>query len=137
MRSRRNGRARMPRKTRTNPAPREPNGAGEGRPTSEDVTYRVYVVELDRALCAKSGCSARNGLPPVYVGQTYLSPVARFEQHRRGYKSSRHVRQWGIGLLPALSVGYGPYAARTQALEAEAQLASDLSDQGYCVFGGH
>jgi predicted GIY-YIG superfamily endonuclease len=99
--------------------------------------YHVYVVELDRALCAKRGCLPRNGRPPVYVGQSANPPEGRFAQHKEGYKASRFVRDFGVKLLPRLSKGYGPFTAREAAIDAEARLARRLERLGYCVFGGH
>ena len=46
---------------------------------------RVYVIELDRA----AGRRRDPRIPWVYVGSSARKPEERFEQHRRGYKSSR------------------------------------------------
>lgn len=99
--------------------------------------YYVYVVELDRALCIKLGCLSRNGKAPVYVGQSASPPDVRFRQHKDGYKSSKHVRTYGLRLMPRLYRGVGSQPTRTAALEAEQQLAEKLRKMGYCVFGGH
>ena len=102
-----------------------------------DQAYHLYVVRLDQALCNKRGCLSRNGQPPVYVGQSAKTPEARLRQHKKGYKSSRIVRDYGVCLRPRLSKGYGPFGTRAEALEAEAGLARRLKRMGYCVFGGH
>jgi hypothetical protein len=99
--------------------------------------YYVYVIELDRALCERRGCTARNGKPPVYVGQSVIPPAVRFEQHKRGHKASRIVRRYGLRLRPHLSTGHGPYDTRQEALDGEAAVADALVHQGYCVHGGH
>jgi hypothetical protein len=99
--------------------------------------YQVYVIELDGSLCERHGCPATNGRPPVYVGQSVLSPEIRFDQHRRGYRSSRYVHKHGLRLLPELYADQSPYATRPEAEEAEAGLARSLRQQGFCVFGGH
>ena len=98
--------------------------------------YHVYVVELDPAYCERERCPARNGAPPVYVGQTFHAPAERLEQHLRGYRASRSVRKYGRRLLPELSAGNGPYATRAEAEAAEAVLAQRLREDGYCVLGG-
>jgi predicted GIY-YIG superfamily endonuclease len=103
----------------------------------ERSSYHVYVVELEPALCEERGCPSANGSPPVYVGQTTHPPEFRFEQHKEGKKSSKHVRKHGVRLLPDLYADNGPYATRSEAEEAEAALASLLRQEGYCVFGGH
>lgn len=108
-----------------------PTGRGERR------IYHLYVVELDRALCVKRGCLARNGKPPVYVGQSAHTPEDRFKQHKAGYKSSRFVREFGVQLLPRLYRKAGPFSSRADAIVGELRLARQLEDSGYCVFGGH
>lgn len=119
-------------RTPTTRAPRD-----EDRPLREQARYSVYVIELEQRLCIGSGCFSRNGRRPVYVGQSAVTPEARFLQHKQGYKASRFVRNYGVCLRPQLSKGCGPYSSRAEALEAEAQLAQRLKKQGYCVFGGH
>ena len=98
--------------------------------------YHVYVVELDPAYCERGRCPARNGRPPVYVGQSFRAPAERLEQHLRGYRGSRSVRTYGRRLLPELSAGNGPYATRAEAEAAETMLAQRLWEDGYCVLGG-
>ena len=107
-------------------------GDRTGRPA-----YQLYVVELDRSLCIKLGCYSRNGKAPVYVGQSAQSPEARFRQHKAGYKSSRYVRTYGVGLLPKLAREGRGLPTRSAALQAEHRLAEKLRRMGYCVFGGH
>jgi hypothetical protein len=105
--------------------------------TRTAMTYQVYVVELDSALCLTRDCPSRNGLPPIYVGQTACAPEDRFQHHLDGHKSSRYVRAHGVRLLSELTVGVGPFGARDEAVEAESALAGRLRAEGYCVFGGH
>ena len=110
-------------------------GARGGAPVPP--AYQVYVVELDRSLCSKLGCYSRNGKAPVYVGQSAQSPEARFRQHKAGYKSSRYVRTYGVGLMPKLARECRRLPTRSAALQAEHRLAEKLRRMGYCVFGGH
>ena len=53
--------------------------------------YFVYVIELDDAV----GTRVRADKPAVYVGQSAVAPEERYAQHRRGYRSSRYVRNHG------------------------------------------
>jgi hypothetical protein len=100
-------------------------------------SYHVYAVELDQSLCERRGCLARNGKPPIYVGQSFSTPEDRFKQHKAGYKASRFVRDYGVRLLPRLYKACGPYATREEAEDGEARLAARLRGKGFCVFGGH
>ena len=61
-----------------------------------DTVYRVYVIELDESL--RQG----TGKPAVYVGQSAKTPEERFEQHLRGERASRYVRDHGVRLRPRL-----------------------------------
>jgi predicted GIY-YIG superfamily endonuclease len=112
------------------------------RAQSERRLYHLYVVGLDRALCVRRGCLARNGRAPVYVGQSAHSPEARFKQHKAEYKSSRFVREFGVQLLPRLYQRSGAFLSRSEAIDGEQRLgeqrlARQLESSGYCVFGGH
>lgn len=98
----------------------------DGR-TSE---YHVYVVELDDAAAPTSTGKC------VYVGETNLTPQARFEKHKAGHKAARKVRDFGIRLLPQLTQGIGPFATREESLAAERALCEDLRRRGFTVFGG-
>ncbi len=56
--------------------------------------YRVYVIELDRAVMQirafrERNPDARADKPCVYVGSTWLEPQKRFEQHKAGVKANR------------------------------------------------
>ena len=98
--------------------------------------YHVYVVELEGHLLGRRECLGATGGPPLYVGQSALTPGDRFEQHRAGHRASRIVRAHGVRLRPDLSDSWGPYATRAEAEAAEAALAEDLRARGFCVFGG-
>ena len=98
--------------------------------------YHVYVVELEGDVLRRRECADASGGPPLYVGQSALTPEARFEQHRAGHRASRIVRAHGVRLRPDLSAPWGPHATRAEAEAAEAELAEDLRGRGFCVFGG-
>jgi hypothetical protein len=75
-------------------------------------------------------------MPTVYVGLTGLDPGQRFENHKRGTKSSALVRRHGLRLLPELyaSLNSMPCEATKQ---KERDLADELRREGYTVAGGH
>jgi hypothetical protein len=95
--------------------------------------YKVYVIELDPAACARRRCFSRNGKPPIYVGQTWHALDVRFRQHKAGDKSAPVVERYGIRLVPEKCLK--GIASRTEALEAELERASFYRSEGYCVFG--
>ena len=73
----------------------------------------------------------------LYVGQTSCDPDTRFDQHKTGYKASRHVNRFGVGLLPELVAHLNPMRG-WEALELEAALAEELRRAGVpWVEGGH
>ena len=91
--------------------------------------HHVYVVLLD-----DPRRTPRWGL---YVGQTSRDPDWRFDQHKAGYKSSRHVRRFGVRVLPELVEHLNPLRG-WEALELEAALAEVFRDAGILwVEGGH
>ena len=94
-------------------------------------TYRVYVIELDD--------SRRKGTdkPAVYVGQSAKAPEERFEQHLRGQRAWRVVRDHGVRLRPRLYCSYPAAATRKEAEALERRLADRLRRRGSTVYGGH
>jgi len=105
---------------------------GKRTPAVQSPAYSVYVIELDDAV----GPRVCPDKPAVYVGQTVVTPEERFEQHRRGYRSSRIVRKHGVRLRPRLYRNFGPYETRAEAEAAELQLARRLRNRGFTVYGG-
>ena len=84
----------------------------------------VYAIELDHP----------KG-PALYVGQTGLSPEARFDQHRRGgMYASDVVHHYGVALRPER---LGPFPSIERAERAERELANTLRAAGLTVFGRH
>jgi hypothetical protein len=101
--------------------------------------YNVYVILLDDAVRRTRdvvpGSDPRK--PCVYVGQTVLTPKARFLQHKRGQLNARHVAKHALRLMPELFEMYNPIETREEAEEIEAALAEILHLEGYTVLGGH
>lgn len=91
--------------------------------------HAVYI-----ALLHDSRGAGRWGL---YVGETSRDPDVRFDQHKTGYKASRHVTRFGVRLLPMLVEHLNPLR-RWEAIELEAALAEELRQAGVpWVEGGH
>jgi predicted GIY-YIG superfamily endonuclease len=91
--------------------------------------HAVYVVLLeDRRRGVRHG---------LYVGQTSRDPDLRFDQHKAGYKASRHVQRFGVLLLPDLVAHLNPLRG-WEALELEAALYEAFVAAGVpWVEGGH
>lgn len=89
-------------------------------------TYGLYVLEID------------SDPYYVYVGQSYLSPEERLEQHKNGVHSARSLRgAVRLVLRPDLYEGLPRYQSRDEALKAERDYATKLKNYGYRVEGGH
>lgn len=85
----------------------------------------VYVIELDDP-------------NTVYVGETGLPVEERFEKHKIGYKSSKHIRKAKNPMLrPDLYEHLPQYLTVKESQKAEEKLAETLRKKGYKVFGGH
>lgn len=102
--------------------------------------FSVYVVLLDSAVLTHATVQRLNpkrvpGKPCVYVGMTGLTVDERFRNHKRGHKSARVVKKYGIQLLPHLFEHLNPMPYEA-AVQMEKDLAEDLRSQGYTVTGG-
>ena len=98
-----------------------------------NVVYTVYVINLSDDVGPRI-----NPHRWVYVGQTQKTPEERFEEHRRGYKASKWVKNYGLHLNYELFSRAVPQVRfRQDALAIESQLATDLEDRGFNVKGGH
>lgn len=89
-------------------------------PLKTQNSHFVYVLRLKGEMNA------------VYVGVTGLHPYARYLNHIRGYKSSRHAK----GRATALITFEGPMTAK-KARQREPELANELRQMDYTVYGGH
>ncbi len=93
--------------------------------------FNVYVVELEPAAAKNPGRGC------LYVGETATTPEDRWRRHRSGGRTAAQiVARYGHCLRPDLSSGIGPFATRTEAVQAETELAVELRRQGYVVYGG-
>lgn len=101
--------------------------------------YRVYVIELDRAVLARrkfrsKNPQARPGKPCVYVGQSALDPEARFAQHKAGINSNVYAHEFGLRLRLRSMRALPAYATRAEAEAAEKRCAARLRARGYAVW---
>ena len=71
-------------------------------------------------------------LNSVYVGMTGLHPYARYLNHIRGYRSSRHTKNRATALISF----EGPMSTQN-AKKREPELADELRKMDYRVYGGH
>lgn len=102
------------------------------------IHYHVYVVELNQDVLKDPKFLSENpninrSLPCYYVGITGLNPEERFNNHKRGYKSSRIVKKYGKHLVPELYEKYNPMTYE-KAGRIETILAKNLRLTGYGVW---
>jgi predicted GIY-YIG superfamily endonuclease len=90
--------------------------------------HHVYVVYLRNP--------KGDGRAGYYVGMTGLTPERRFENHKNGIKAAGIVRRCGERLVPKLYEHLNPMTY-ADAMAMEAQLADELRERGFQVFGGH
>lgn len=92
-------------------------------------TYGVYIIELD---------GNKNHL---YVGQTWYEPHERLAQHNTGFAAFHAARPFKRGargtLRPDLYAHLQRFRSQAQAEALEAQVARELTRQGFRVEGGH
>lgn len=88
---------------------------------------RVYVIELE----PRAGKRRDPRIPWVYVGSSAREPEIRFEQHRRGYKSSGLVRRFALRLRPDLYDDLDPFQGSKTAQHAELARARELARHGF------
>jgi predicted GIY-YIG superfamily endonuclease len=72
----------------------------------------------------------------VYVGQTGKERDQRFAEHKSGHKASKHVKKYGIALLPRVQDHLTGLEAN-EANEIEADLADAFRSSGIWTEGGH
>jgi len=99
--------------------------------------HNVYVVELDREVLTDKRFKVANPnmdeMVPVYVGMTGVTPIQRYANHKKGYKASRYVKNFGLRLLPELYEHLNPMSYE-QAAKMEETLAVELRGKGHPVW---
>ena len=102
----------------------------------DNTVWSLYVIELDPSAVSKPSKGH------IYVGQTSLTPEARFQQHIKGVRNDRGplfarvVHAHGLRLMPNL-MPKAKYYDQESAKAAEKRLAERLKERGYRVRGGH
>jgi hypothetical protein len=100
--------------------------------------HSIYVIELDKAVLKEKKFLEANpefdeNKPCVYVGMTGLTPEVRFDQHKRGYKSNKYAKKYGIRLKPRLFSSHNPMTYE-EACDMEKEKARRLRNRGYAVW---
>lgn len=102
----------------------------------------VYVIRLDQSAAVSPPATKKSPkrdplLPCYYVGETGKTPEERFRDHKRGHKSNKQAREYGIGLaMEVVPAEFHKKLTRRDALKVEADLAEQLRSEGCTVFGG-
>ena len=91
------------------------------------VASRVYVIELS----PDAGRRRDPRIPWVYVGSSARDPEIRFDQHRRGYKSSGLVKRFALRLRPDLYEDLPSFRGSKSAQVAELERARELAGAGF------
>jgi predicted GIY-YIG superfamily endonuclease len=89
--------------------------------------HHVYVVFLRNP--------KGDGRAGYYVGMTGLTPEERFANHKAGRKAASVVRRFGERLVPKLYEHLNPMSYEA-AVRMERELAEQLRERGFQVFGG-
>ena len=100
--------------------------------------HNVYVIQLNVEVLRERKFIAANPeinvlLDCYYVGMTGLTPEERFENHKKGYKSSRIVRDYGLHLCHDIYKKYNPMSY-DDAAKMEEKLAKKLRKKGHGVW---
>jgi hypothetical protein len=104
-----------------------------------DMVYYVYVIQLDKLVLKSRKFQINNpninpNLPCYYVGQSFHKPETRFWQHKKGYKSNRYVKEYGLGLCPRFYESLNPIKTRKEAEFIEVKLTENLRSKGHGVW---
>jgi hypothetical protein len=92
-------------------------------------TGHVYVALLEP--------KGQGALHRLYVGSTGLSPLQRYCDHKRSYKSGKGwIKKHGIGLLPKVYARFNPMLGRDRE-DVEDELGQAFRDAGFVVHGPH
>ena len=99
------------------------------------IYHNVYVIELSKDVLYEAKFKKCNpdyitGKTCVYVGMTGLDPDVRFDKHKAGIQSNRHVKQYGLRSLPDLYEGFDPLNY-DEAVRLEIEIGIDLRSAGF------
>ena len=102
-------------------------GAGRVASKASPMAARVYVIELT----PQAGRRRDPRIPWVYVGSSAREPETRFDQHLRGYRSSRIAKRFALRLRPDLYEDLPPFGTSAKARAAEVARARELAGAGF------
>ena len=102
------------------------------------VHHNLYVVELRSAVRGvprfhEANLGHDSQLPCLYVGITGHTPEERYENHKRGHKSSGLVKNYHMRLVPNLYERFNPMPYEL-ARQLEPEYTLLLQSQGYAVW---
>ena len=102
--------------------------------------YYVYVIDLDKKVLEKekkfrdANPQYVEGKPCVYVGQSYLTPRERYEQHKSGVRSNKYAKLYGRWVKRKNIPDKNPHKTRESAEEREPEIAKILKARGWAVW---
>jgi len=96
-------------------------------PENGAATYTTYVIDLHNKDKQRYW---------VYVGETSQKPEERYNQHKRGEKANKAVRDFGVQLNYDLMKDFPKTHFKLDSLAMEKLAAQELSKRGYKVEGG-
>jgi len=101
--------------------------------------FYVYVIDLDTLVLREKKFKNANpqyeeGNHCVYVGQSYLKPKERFEQHKNGIKSNKYARKYGKWVKKKNIPDKNPHPTRAAAEKKEKEIVEILKNRGWAVW---
>ena len=103
--------------------------------------YYVYVIDLDRSIYQNekkfreaNSQYEEEGKPCVYVGQSFVEPKERFQQHKSGYKSNKYARKYGLCLKKNRIPHKNPHFTRKAVKKREEEVAKILKKRRWAVW---
>ena len=108
----------------------------EEEPARAGAHFSVYVIRLNEAVMDVGRFAKKNPKGTkdcFYVGSTWHSPAARFQNHQRGHRACPLVKKYGEHLVQKLTQD-GKFHSRDEAEAEERRLARELRRDGYRVW---
>ena len=106
----------------------------------EELKYYVYVIDLDKSIYQKekkfreANPQYKEDKPCVYVGQSFVEPKERFQQHKSGYKSNKYARKYGLCLKKNRIPHKNPHFTRKAVKKREEEVAKILKKRRWAVW---
>ena len=106
----------------------------------EEPKYYVYVIDLDKSIYHKekkfreANPQYKEDKPCVYVGQSYLEPEKRFQQHKSGHRSNKYARKYGLCVKKKRIPHKNPHFTRKAVEKREEEVAKILNKRRWAVW---